>query len=187
LSLALPSRSTAFAAMSSAAANNVAEACFAAGCFWGTEKFFRKQFGSNLLEASVGYMGGDDSRFADVSYEDVCTGRTGHAEVVYLRYDASKVKYADLVEHFYRMHDPTTKDRQGNDRGTQYRSHIFTYGDEQAKIAKEVTAQLQEQRYKGTPITTLISAAAKFWKAEEYHQRYLEAHPTGYCNHRLRW
>jgi peptide-methionine (S)-S-oxide reductase len=155
--------------------------------FRGTEKFFRKQFGSALLSAQVGYIGGDDSKFASASYEQVCTGKTGHAEALHITFDPTAVKYEALVEFFFRMHDPTTKDRQGNDRGTQYRSAIFTYSDEQAKIAKEVMARIQESHLKGKAIMTAVVPATKFWKAEDYHQRYLENNPGGYCNHRLHW
>jgi len=165
-------------------ANNIELATFGAGCFWGTEKFFRKQFGHALTEALVGYEGGKGE---NPTYKQVCEGSTNHAEVCQLQYDKSKVKYADLVEYFYRFHDPTTLNQQGNDRGTQYRSVIFYHTPEQQQIAQQVTQQVQSAHYSGKTITTLIVPAGKFWTAEDYHQKYLELNPSGYCNHRLRW
>jgi peptide-methionine (S)-S-oxide reductase len=162
--------------------SRAATAAFGAGCFWGTEKWFRKQFGQALKTTAVGYMGGTTK---NPNYEQVCTGRTGHAEVLYLEYDPSKVKYDELVQFFFRMHDPTTKDRQGNDKGTQYRSVIFYYTPEQKEIAERVTHEIQA-RFKD-PIVTTIEPASEFYKAEEYHQQYLEKNPQGYCNHYLRW
>ncbi|CAF0846915.1 unnamed protein product [Adineta ricciae] len=170
--------------MASAAAKTGVElATFGAGCFWGTEKFFRKQFGSNLLSAMVGYMGGASK----TTYEDVCTGTTNHAEVLQVSYDPSKVVYADLVRFFFRMHDPTTLNRQGNDRGTQYRSVIFTYTNEQQKTAEQVRDEVQASgKVKGQIVTQIQPAdGLQFFKAEPYHQKYLEENPGGYCNHRL--
>lgn len=158
-------------------------ATFGAGCFWGTEKFFRKQFGTNLLSALVGYMGGASKS----SYEQVCTGTTDHAEVLQVSYEPTKVNYADLVRFFFRMHDPTTLNRQGNDRGSQYRSVIFTHTNEQQKIAEQVRDEVQASgKIKGQIVTQIQPAKGlQFFEGEPYHQRYLEENPGGYCNHRL--
>lgn len=158
-------------------------ATFGAGCFWGTEKFFRKQFGSNLLSAFVGYMGGSSK----TTYEQVCTGTTNHAEVLQVSFEPSKLPYADLVHFFFRMHDPTTLNRQGNDRGTQYRSVIFTHTDEQQTIAERVRDEIQASgKIKGKIITEIRPAdGLQFFTAEPYHQEYLHNNPGGYCNHRL--
>eukprot|EP00331_Platyophrya_macrostoma_P032717 CAMPEP_0176433334 /NCGR_PEP_ID=MMETSP0127-20121128/15954_1 /TAXON_ID=938130 /ORGANISM="Platyophrya macrostoma, Strain WH" /LENGTH=173 /DNA_ID=CAMNT_0017815729 /DNA_START=51 /DNA_END=572 /DNA_ORIENTATION=- len=168
-------------------------ATFAAGCFWGTERYFKKQFGEALLSYKVGYMGGTTT---SPSYQDVCTGTTGHAEVLHLECDASKVTYDDLVQFFFRMHNPTTKNQQGNDRGTQYRSAIFYHSEAQRTAAESYIRQLQENeklaatlsRTFGTSkISTTVEPASVFYEAEAYHQRYLEANPRGYCNHRVYW
>ncbi|CAF1988949.1 unnamed protein product [Rotaria magnacalcarata] len=158
-------------------------ATFGAGCFWGTEKFFRKQFGANLISALVGYMGGA----SNATYQDVCTGTTSHAEVLQLSYEPNKVAYADLVRFFFRMHDPTSLNRQGNDRGTQYRSVIFTHTNEQQKIAEQIRDEVQASgKVKGQIVTQIQSATGlQFFTGEPYHQRYLENNPDGYCNHRL--
>jgi peptide-methionine (S)-S-oxide reductase len=160
-------------------------ATFGAGCFWGTEKFFRKQFGANLISTMVGYMGGASK----ASYEDVCTGKTNHAEVLQVSYEPGKVAYGDLVRFFFRMHDPTTLNRQGNDRGTQYRSVIFTHTNEQQKIAEQVRDEVQASgKIKGKIVTQIQPAdGLQFFKAEQYHQRYLEENPDGYCNHKLHY
>lgn len=169
--------------MAGAAKAGIELATFGAGCFWGTEKFFRKQFGSNLLSAMVGYMGGASK----ASYEDVCTGTTNHAEVLQVSFDPNKLPYADLVRLFFRMHDPTTLNRQGNDRGTQYRSVIFTHTIEQQKIAEQVRDEVQASgKIKGSIVTQIQSSDGfTFFPAEDYHQHYLENNPGGYCNHRL--
>jgi peptide-methionine (S)-S-oxide reductase len=158
-------------------------ATFGAGCFWGTEKFFRKQFGSNLISALVGYMGGASKS----SYADVCTGTTNHAEVLQVSYDPNKVPYDDLVRFFFRMHDPTTLNRQGNDRGTQYRSVIFTHTSEQQQIAEKVRDEIQASgKIKGNIVTQIQSAnGLQFYIGEPHHQKYLENNPGGYCNHRM--
>lgn len=160
------------------------KAVFAAGCFWGTQKYFTKQF-PQIRNAAVGYLGGTT---IDPNYKDVCTGTTKHAEVFYFEYPEDKVKYEDLVEYFFRFHDPTQLNRQGNDVGTQYRSAIYYYTQEQKTIAEKVKADLQKTRF-SKPITTTIEPAEghKFYKAEDYHQEYLDKNPGGYCNHFLRW
>eukprot|EP01027_Heterolobosea_sp_BB2_P023725 GEZU01035700.1.p2 GENE.GEZU01035700.1~~GEZU01035700.1.p2 ORF type:complete len:164 (+),score=37.23 GEZU01035700.1:50-541(+) len=162
--------------------SNIQKATFGAGCFWGVEKFFKKQFAHGLISTVVGYAGGHKP---NPTYREVCTGTTGHAEALQMQYDANKIKYADLVEFFFRMHDPTTKNRQGNDVGTQYRSVIFYHNLEQKQIAEEVKAKVQD-RYPD-PIVTEIVQFTNWYDAEDYHQNYLEKNPNGYCNHRLRW
>lgn len=169
-------------------------ATFASGCFWGTEHIFREHYGGGkgLVDAKVGYIGGKESS-KNPSYEEVCTGRTGHAEATQVQFDPKKVSYAELVEFFYRSHDPTQKDRQGADRGTQYRSAIFTHSAEQDEIAKKVTEEVQQKHF--TPdqrkIVTQIEQrpVSAFFVAEHYHQKYLENNPSGYqCpTHRLWW
>ncbi|KAF2151826.1 peptide methionine sulfoxide reductase msrB/msrA [Myriangium duriaei CBS 260.36] len=153
-------------------------ATVAAGCFWGVEHLYRKHFPSDaVLDARVGYIGGDTS---NPSYRAVCSGRTGHAEALQMTFDPSKVTYRALLEFFYRMHDPTTLDRQGPDTGSQYRSGIFTHGEEQERVAREVTKQVGEQWWKDGKVVTEIIPAGKWWDAEEYHQLYLDRNPGGY-------
>jgi peptide-methionine (S)-S-oxide reductase len=140
----------------------------AAGCFWGVEHMYRKDFGKKgLIDARVGYIGGNTN---SPSYRSVCSGSTGHAEALQVAFDPEKVTYRQLIEYFYRMHDPTTLNSQGPDRGTQYRSGIFYHDEEQKKIAEDVTKKAQEQWYKGNKIETQILPAGKWWDAEAYHQ-----------------
>lgn len=127
-------------------------------------------------------MGGD---YENPTYKLVCTGKTGHAEVLDMEFDKSKTNFADLCVYFWRMHDPTTPNRQGNDVGTQYRSAVFYHTEEQREIAERVKQEVQEKYT--SPIVTEIVPASKFWTAEEYHQKYLFNNPDGYCNHKLRW
>lgn len=140
---------------------------FGAGCFWGVEAAFRDVPG--VLEVTSGYSGGERS---EPSYEDVCSGDTGHAEVVEIDFDAERVSYEELVEKFWELHDPTTPNRQGPDVGTQYRSAIFFHSPEQgaAAIASRERAQERFSR----PIVTEVTPASDFWRAEEHHQRYFE-------------
>jgi len=152
-------------------------ATVAAGCFWGVEHMYRKHFGTRgLLDARVGYIGGDQE---NPSYRAVCSGGTGHAEATLLVYDPTKVSYTELLEFFYRMHDPTTKDQQGPDRGSQYRSGIFYHSPEQEKIAREVTDKANKQWWKGGVVTEVLPAG-RWWDAEAYHQEYLDKNPGGY-------
>lgn len=156
-------------------------ATLAGGCFWGMEEILRQRPG--VAETVVGYTGGATE---DPKYEEVKTGRTGHAESIRLRFDPSKISYGALLDLFFRMHDPTTPDRQGNDIGSQYRSAIF-YHDEAQK--KEAEAAVKRARASGLwkrPITTQIVPAGKFWPAEDYHQDYLKKHPGGYTCHYIR-
>lgn len=152
-------------------------ATLAAGCFWGVEHIFRKHFGDKgLYDARVGYIGGDTS---DPSYKAVCSGNTGHAEATLLIYDPTRLSYPTLLEFFYRMHDPTTRNQQGPDRGTQYRSGIFFHSPEQEAAARDITKRANEQWW-GGKIVTEILPAKQWWDAEDYHQLYLTKNPYGY-------
>ncbi len=145
------------------------KATFGAGCFWGVEAAFRQIEG--VTDAISGYSGGTT---ANPTYQDVCTGTTGHAEVVEVAYDPALVTYQQLLDAFWKMHDPTTRDRQGHDVGSQYRSVIFHYDDEQKRLAEaSKAAQDASKLYRG-PIVTLVQPAGPFYEAEDYHQRYLE-------------
>jgi peptide methionine sulfoxide reductase msrA/msrB len=157
-------------------------AVLAGGCFWGMEDILRKVPG--VLETEVGYAGGAT---AQPNYEQVKTGRTGHAESIRIVFDPSKLSYADLLERwFFRMHDPTTANRQGNDVGTQYRSAIFVSSLEQRQIAEEVKQRVNASGKWKRPIVTEIVDAGEFTPAESYHQDYLEKHPGGYTCHFVR-
>lgn len=155
----------------------MATATFGAGCFWGVEEAFRRIPG--VIDATSGYAGGT---LDDPTYEQVCTGRTGHAEVVRVEYDPSKVSYRRLLEFFFQIHDPTTLNRQGPDVGTQYRSAILAHDDEQAREAAEFKAALEASGAFARPIVTEIAAAGPFWRAEEYHQRYIQKHGGASCH-----
>jgi peptide-methionine (S)-S-oxide reductase len=146
-------------------------ATFGAGCFWGVEAAFRQLPG--VIDAVSGYMGG---RKENPTYQDVCSDRTGHAEVVQVTYDPQKVSYHELLDLFWRMHDPTTLNRQGPDVGTQYRSAIFFHSPEQQKEALASKAALEATGKFKRPIVTTIEPAQPFYRAEEYHQRYNEKH-----------
>src|SRR5579863_3731888 len=151
------------------------KATFAAGCFWGVEAAFRQLKG--VTATTVGYIGGT---MHDPTYHDVCTGRTGHAEAVQVEYDPSQVSYDDLLRVFWENHDPTTLNRQGPDVGTQYRSAIFFHTPEQeaaAKASKEKAQALFKNK-----IVTEITPASEFWRAEEYHQQYLEKRGLAHCS-----
>jgi peptide-methionine (S)-S-oxide reductase len=153
------------------------KATFGAGCFWGVEAAFRQIKG--VRSTQVGYSGG---RTANPSYEDVCTDKTGHAEAVEVTYDPSRVTYEQLLNVFWENHDPTTPNRQGPDVGEQYRSVVFFHSPAQASAAKASVAHLEaEKRYK-RPIVTQIVAAGPFYRAEEYHQQYLEKRGLSVCH-----
>ena len=145
------------------------KATFAAGCFWGVEATFRRVPG--VLDARVGYTGG---RVERPTYEQVCSGTTGHAEAIRVEYDPSKVSYEQLLDVFWDCHDPTTLNRQGPDIGTQYRSAIFFHTPEQEAAAIASKEKLQASGRYREPVVTEITPASTFWEAEEYHQRYLE-------------
>ena len=152
-------------------------ATFGAGCFWGVEATFRKVPG--VIDAAVGYAGGSTD---NPTYKDVCTDRTGHAEVVQVTYDPAKVSYEKLLGVLWACHNPTTLNRQGPDVGAQYRSAIFYHTPEQKAAAEASKAKLDRSGSLPGPIVTQIVPAATFWRAEEYHQRYLEKHGRGACN-----
>jgi peptide-methionine (S)-S-oxide reductase len=153
------------------------KATFGAGCFWGVEVAFRQVPG--VTDATAGYLGGT---FPNPTYEDVCTGRTGHAEVVQVTYDPARVSYDDLLDVFWTSHDPTTLNRQGPDRGTQYRSAIFYHNDEQKARAITSKEQLGVSGKFPRPIVTEITPASTFYRAEEHHQRYLEKRGLASCH-----
>lgn len=152
------------------------KATFGAGCFWGVEDFFLQVPG--VSDAVSGYAGGASD---NPTYRQVCGGDTYHAEVVEVTFDPAQVSYGTLVDLFFRMHNPTQKDRQGPDHGTQYRSVIFTHGPQQAGIAAERKAALDASGKWKTPVVTQIEPAPTFWKAEESHQRYFQKH-GGHCH-----
>lgn len=156
-------------------------AILAGGCFWGMEEIIRKLPG--VLETTVGYTGGT---VAHPSYKEVCTGRTGHAEAIRIVFDPTKLTYEQLLGYFFRMHDPTTLNRQHNDVGTQYRSAIFYGSDEQKQIAERVKAKVDKSGKFNRPVVTEIAKASEFYPAEEYHQMYLLKNPGGYTCHVLR-
>ena len=142
------------------------KAIFAAGCFWGVEAAFRRLTG--VAEAISGYTGGITE---NPTYEQVCSGQTGHAEAVEVTYDPAKIGFEDLVDTFFELHDPTQRNRQGPDIGTQYRSAIFPLTDDQSEIARAKKQALIER---GVDVATEVTPAAPFWPAEDYHQRYVE-------------
>lgn len=169
----------------------------AAGCFWGVEHMYRHTFGGKgLIDAKVGYIGGDTT---NPSYRAVCSGRTGRtyslnpiwntrssralsldAEALQVVFDPEEVSYRQLLEFFYKMHDPTTKNRQGPDTGSQYRSAIFYHDQEQERIARDVTERVQQEWWKNGKVVTEILPAGQWWDAETYHQLYLDKNPGGY-------
>ena len=153
------------------------KATFAAGCFWGVEEVFRNVKG--VVNTSVGYIGG---KMKNPAYEDVCTDETGHAEAVQVEYNPSKVSYEKLLDVFWENHDPTQMNRQGPDVGTQYRSSIFYHDEEQRKLAMKSKQKLEKSGKYKKPIATEIVPAKEFYKAEEYHQRYLEKRGLSTCH-----
>lgn len=152
-------------------------ATFGAGCFWGVEETFRKIPG--VISTAVGYMGG---QMEHPTYQDVCTDRTGHAEVVHIEFDPTQVSYEQLLDVFWKSHNPTTMNRQGPDVGTQYRSVIFYHSPEQKNIADESIKKLTEQQAYKNPIVTQVVPAEPFFRAEEYHQKYLEKRGLNNCH-----
>ena len=152
-------------------------ATFGAGCFWGVEVRFRQEPG--VTETAVGYEGG---KLDNPTYKDVCTDRTGHAEVVEVKFDPAKVSYQRLLDLFFELHDPTQLNRQGPDWGAQYRSVIFFHSPEQEAVAKATIARLTEQKAFKKPIVTQVVPAENFWRAEEYHQKYLEKRGLSSCH-----
>lgn len=153
------------------------KATFAAGCFWGVEETFRQVRG--VSSTRVGYTGGWAEK---PSYEDVCTGETGHAEAVEVTFDPEAVSYQELLNIFWDIHDPTTLNRQGPDRGTQYRSAVFFHDPGQERLARETKERLEKARVYDRPIVTEIAPAGAFYPAEEYHQKYLKKRGLKYCS-----
>jgi peptide-methionine (S)-S-oxide reductase len=152
-------------------------ATFGAGCFWGVEVRFQQEPG--VAETAVGYEGG---KLDNPTYKDVCTDRTGHAEVVEVKFDPAKVSYQRLLDLFFELHDPTQLNRQGPDWGAQYRSVIFFHSPEQEAVAKATIARLTEQKVFKKPIVSQVVPAESFWRAEEYHQKYLEKRGAVSCH-----
>jgi len=153
------------------------KATFAAGCFWGVEETFRQTRG--VVDTAVGYTGGKSSQ---PTYEQVCAGRTGHAEAVEVTFDPTLVAYEALLQIFWENHDPTTPNRQGPDVGEQYRSAIFVHSPEQEASARASKAALEASGRFSRPIVTQIAPAVEFWRAEEYHQRYLAKRGIRSCH-----
>ena len=158
------------------------KATFGSGCFWCTEAVFQDVEGVESVVS--GYSGG---KIANPTYREVCSGRTGHAEVVQITYDPELITYDELLEIFWKTHDPTTLNRQGNDVGTQYRSVVYYHDDEQKQLAESYKQKLDESGAFGNPIVTEISPAEAFYPAEEYHQNYYKNNPEqGYCSFVIR-
>jgi len=155
----------------------MAKATFAAGCFWGVEDAFRQTKG--VKSTTVGYTGGTAK---NPSYKDVCTGRTGHAEAVEVEFDPAQVSYPELLDVFWKSHDPTTMNRQGPDVGTQYRSAIFFHDAAQEQAARESKAALEKAGTFKRPIVTEITPATEFYRAEDYHQQYFEKQGIRACH-----
>lgn len=153
------------------------KATFGAGCFWGVENTFAQLPG--VTETAVGYEGGTKD---NPSYQDVCTDRTGHAEVVELTFDPSQIPYEQLLEQFFSLHNPTQLNRQGPDWGAQYRSAVFYHSPEQKASAEAIIARLTAERRFAKPIATQVVPAETFWRAEEYHQKYLEKRGMASCH-----
>jgi peptide-methionine (S)-S-oxide reductase len=155
----------------------IEKATFGAGCFWGVEARFAEMPG--VLDTAVGYEGGE---LEHPTYKEVCTDRTGHAEVVNVTFDPSRLSYDSLLDVFFALHDPTQVNRQGPDWGSQYRSVIFARTEEQTQQAKEKIGELNASGGYRKPIATKVEPATIFWKAEEYHQRYLEKRGMVHCH-----
>lgn len=159
----------------------IRKSVLAGGCFWGMEDLLRKLPG--VVNTTVGYCGG---KLDNPTYHDVKNGQTNHAESIEIEYNDEVLSYADLLYFFFKIHDPTTKDRQGNDRGTQYRSAIFVANSEEQDIATQVMKEVDLSGKWSAPIVTKIEKLERFYPAEEYHQDYLEKNPGGYTCHWIR-
>lgn len=155
----------------------MSKATFGAGCFWGIEEAFRAIDG--VTDTAVGYLGGS---LENPTYQDVCTNTTGHAEVVEVQYDPAKVSFDQLLDVFWKIHDPTTLNRQGPDVGTQYRSAIFYHDEAQRAAATASKERLEASGRFRRPIVTEITPASQFYRAEEYHQRYLQKRGRSHCS-----
>lgn len=154
-------------------------ATLAGGCFWGVEQLVRNMAG--VVDTTVGYTGGTTE---NPTYEEVKTGRTGHAESLEIKFDPDRISYEDILDYFFRLHDPTTLNKQQNDVGTQYRSAIFYHDETQREAAQRAIERAQKKWPK--PIVTEVVAASRFWPAEDYHQDYLQRVPWGYNCHYVR-
>ena len=152
-------------------------ASFAAGCFWGVEARFRELEG--VVDAISGYMGGHTE---NPTYKEVCGGQSGHAETVQVTFDDEQVTYAQLLDLFFDMHNPTTLNRQGPDFGSQYRSAVFWHNEEQQSAARQKIAEIDVSDKWSDPVVTQLVPAGIFWPAEEYHQRYFEKNGGGFCH-----
>ncbi|KAK3268439.1 hypothetical protein CYMTET_23060 [Cymbomonas tetramitiformis] len=174
-------------------------ATFGAGCYWGTEHFFAKHFRESLLATSVGFMGGKGA-YKNPTYQEVCTGESGHIEVLQIKFDPVKVSYLDLVKYFFTFHDPTTRNRQDPDVGPQYHSAIFYHSEAQKATAEDVIKRLQQMiskeqltyhlphhRYCERHICTTVGKATHFYAAQKEHQQYLERNLISYCSHKKRF
>jgi peptide-methionine (S)-S-oxide reductase len=180
-------------AMSMSSSGGITQrASFGAGCFWGTEKFFDDDFGKKFpgtnIKGKVGYQGLTGKEAPNPGYREVCSGKTGHVEAYDFEFNGDELTYEELVKHFFKFHDPTTMNRQGNDRGTQYASVIFAYDTKQIEIAERVKAELQAaidskkftSNYQEKTIKTAVVPATPFFAAESEHQQYLANNPFGY-------
>ncbi|MBN42833.1 MAG: peptide-methionine (S)-S-oxide reductase [Alphaproteobacteria bacterium] len=156
-------------------------ALLAGGCFWGMQDLIRQLTG--VKSTRVGYTGGE---VPNATYRDVCTGTTGHTEAIEVIFDPDQVSYRNILELFFQIHDPTTPDRQGNDRGTQYRSAIFWLNDNQRRVAEDTIADVEASGLWPDELVTQVRQANDFWEAEPEHQDYLERHPDGYTCHFVR-
>jgi peptide-methionine (S)-S-oxide reductase len=156
---------------------DMAKATFGAGCFWGVQLRFQQVAG--VTNTAAGFEGG---KMEGPSYRDVCTDATGHAEVVEIDYDPAKVSYEQLLDLFFELHDPTQLNRQGPDRGTQYRSVVFFHSPEQEQAAKQTIARLTAEKRYAKPVVTEAVPAQTFWRAEDYHQHYLEKRGQTSCH-----
>ena len=152
-------------------------ASFAAGCFWGVEARFREQQG--VLDAISGYMGGEVD---EPTYKQICAGDTGHAEAVQVTFDDEQVSFRNLLDLFFDMHNPTTRNRQGPDFGSQYRSAVFWHDDKQRVTTEQKISEIDASGKWPNPVVTQLTEAGTFWPAEEYHQRYLEKNGGGFCH-----
>lgn len=153
------------------------KAMFGAGCFWGVEEEFRQIKG--VMKAEVGYSGGN---FKNPGYHDVCSGETGHAEVIRIEFDPQQVSYEELLNKFWQIHDPTTLNRQGPDIGTQYRSVIFYHSENQRTLAEKLKQEISASGRFSRPVVTEIAPAGEFYRAEEYHQQYLAKRGLSSCH-----
>jgi len=168
--------------MSESMSNKMETATFGAGCFWCVEAVFQELEG--VQKVISGYEGG---QVVNPTYKQVCTGTTGHAEVIQVKYDPSKISYEELLAAFWQSHDPTTLNRQGNDMGTQYRSAVFYHNEEQRKLAEKYKAELDKSGAWSNPIVTEIVPAATFYEAEDYHQNYYNLNgDQPYCAYVIR-